>query len=514
MTAPVQSNSVLVSGVSSGSIALPGNATLGNLLTLTVSWIDGASVAAETLSVPTDANGTWLVAKNPLSAFNSGAVGAAIFYEQVASATTHNSTVSPPTAGANLFALITIAEWPPGTLDVVQSNLNNSAASITSLNSGATGAVASSSDFSVACCALNCGTGTSNSGISDPAVGYTASLGVSQDNSVTVGAESSYLSATGTGAQTATWNCTANATMLCYQAAIATFQPTRVLSAPIARGFTPGRSPGKTGARFERLILSTTVLGGATINASIGTYSWVGTTSNASGLINEAIGSYTWAGTTATINDVINATVAGYSWSGTTAVNSGLINGIVGSYSWAGTTSTLIENISQSIGAYSWAGAIASLSQLINAGIGAYAWSATTGTLGNPIIGIPGTFTWSGTNSDVPIQISSDPTFGFIWSGTNSNLIVATGDTHDGGTQVVRESHYRKKLRLPKKALQRQDLIDEEIARLIAEKPVSLQKVVDDDEAITVYLAVESSEIDELTHLAGELVSHLTKGVR
>ena len=68
-----------------------------------------------------------------------------------------------------------------------------------------------------------------------------------------------------------------------------------------------------------------------------------------------------------------------------------------------------------------------------------------------------------------------------------SATVLPSADTHDGGIAVVvRESHYRKILKLKKKGpVQRQDLIDEEISSPYRfDKPVVLN-AVDDEEAVT-----------------------------
>jgi hypothetical protein len=89
--------------------------------------------------------------------------------------------------------------------------------------------------------------------------------------------------------------------------------------------------------------------------------------------------------------------------------------------------------------------------------------------------------------------------------------VVSLKDTHDGGTQVVRESHYKKILR-PKKlkgqVIERADLVAEAVMPLTANKmphKVIQNAVTDDDEAITIYLTTETAEIDHLADIAQEL---------
>jgi len=140
----------------------------------------------------------------------------------------------------------------------------------------------------------------------------------------------------------------------------------------------------KLGTPSSRLrgVYDDTLVLPATINETVGAYSWAGTTSSASGLINAAVGTYSWAGTTSTASGLINASVGSYSWAGLTATASGLINGSVGAYSWSGTTATASQLINASVGAYSLAGTTSTASGLINQGIGTYTWAGTTSNLG------------------------------------------------------------------------------------------------------------------------------------
>jgi hypothetical protein len=89
-------------------------------------------------------------------------------------------------------------------------------------------------------------------------------------------------------------------------------------------------------------------------------------------------------------------------------------------------------------------------------------------------------------------------------------------DTHDGGTQVVRESHYKKILR-PKKlkgqVIQRADLVAEAVMPLSANKmPTRIiqNNVTDDDAVITAYLTHETIEIDKLA----ESLTEIVKGIK
>jgi hypothetical protein len=93
---------------------------------------------------------------------------------------------------------------------------------------------------------------------------------------------------------------------------------------------------------------------------------------------------------------------------------------------------------------------------------------------------------------------------------------ISLKDTHDGGTQVVRESHYKKILR-PKKlkgqVIERADLVAEAVMPLTADKmPMRIvqNKVTDDDAAITAYLTHETSEIDQIAESLAEIV----KGIK
>lgn len=503
--------------------------TAGNSLFLLAAYFQNPSTTAP--SAPSDTNGTFTVGYAPTPAPNgTNNMGVAAFIELSAAAGSHTVALTLP---SGTFAQGEIVEWSniaSATADQT-NNTNTTTATSTSVSSGA---LAQTTEVAFVLLGTVASAGVANAGITDPPTGF-ISIAADNDTATNVGAEFAYKETSATTALSASWSWVdgGGGDTLCSQAIIATFKETSgvVPQTGIKLGIGgPGRSPTKS--RFQQFKLSTvnpnnatqisgivgayswagtTATASALINADVGTYSWAGITSTASGLINGLVGAYSWNGVTAGITQNISAGVGNYTWSGTIATASGLIQAGVGAYSWSGTTSALTQNLISVPGSYSWSGTTAATTQLISASTGLYTWAASTSTLGNPINATVGSYTWSGISSSIPTQVSSDPTFGYVWSGTSATISISAGDTHDGGTQVVRESHYRKTLKLKKKGVQRQDLIDEEIARLIADRPIVLNKVTDDDDVITAYLTVESEELDQLTEIAGHLAAHLTR---
>jgi len=98
----------------------------------------------------------------------------------------------------------------------------------------------------------------------------------------------------------------------------------------------------------------------------------------------------------------INATVGTWTWTGTTATSSQLINAIVGTWSWSGTTATTTQLIAASPGTWTWVGTAATLTQLINLVPGVWTWSGVDATIpaGPTLIDAAvGTFAWSGVDA-------------------------------------------------------------------------------------------------------------------
>lgn len=133
--------------------------------------------------------------------------------------------------------------------------------------------------------------------------------------------------------------------------------------------------------------------------------------------------------------------------------------------------------------------------------------SASFGLLGENATFTQGTITVVG--GDLTLSLS-----GLTASFSAGQMIASGGDqpntldTHDGGTQVIRESHYRKVLKLkPKKGVQRADLVAEAVLPLTT----SIAIHTDDDDVLIAYLDAEEAEIDQLTQIAGHLVTQLTR---
>jgi hypothetical protein len=430
--------------------------TAGNTLFLAVCWIDTSSVTGLT---PPAAPAGFVTDVSINSAGTSGEAVSVVLYRAASIASGTHAVSLPFTSGAGqgtspYFWEAALFETTPVALDKAPAAVSGTTTSLTGPN---TGTLSSAVEFAVALCGANSST---SAGIPSLPTGFTSILGGNASAAGIGGRIAQQITAVNT-ALNPSWTASSAQAMA---AIVATYTDASVVSArAVSAGMGPGRNPGKTGARFKRLILSTTVASGANINASVGAYSWVGTTSTASGLINAGVGAYswsgttsgllqnisagvgayswigttstasgliqagvgdyTWAGTTGTFGGPINASVGAYSWSGTTSSSSELIAAGIGAYSWAGTTATLNQEIDGSAGAYNWSGTTASFTQLLIATTGTYTWAATTGTLGaGAISASPGVYTWSAPDANIPTQISSDPTFGYVWSGITSTL--------------------------------------------------------------------------------------------
>jgi hypothetical protein len=85
-------------------------------------------------------------------------------------------------------------------------------------------------------------------------------------------------------------------------------------------------------------------------------------------------------------------------------------------------------------------------------------------------------------------------------------------DTHDGGTQVVRASHYRKILRLKPKpgALERADRVAEAVLPLTADRRIVQNKVIDDEAVLMVYLTQEADEMAMIGQFLEKLLAQET----
>src|SRR5882672_9570493 len=138
-------------------------------------------------------------------------------------------------------------------------------------------------------------------------------------------------------------------------------------------------------SKYFKFPHGTPVAGVTTINATVGTYSWVGKNSPLTKIINASVGAYSWQGKTSPLSKMINAGVGTYSCSGQSSPLSKMINASVGTYSWLGKTASLdnVIRINAQVGQYSWSGVPAQIQQIItiDAKIGVYSWAGVTATV-------------------------------------------------------------------------------------------------------------------------------------
>lgn len=216
--------------------------TAGSLLVLCVSYIDTAQGSSATPAAATDSNGTVAAAQAPACMHTAAGVdgGACIYYVKNAAAGTHTFTFNPFAHGGALYANATLDEWSGiDTIAPLDKNptatTNSAAASTTGDNTGTTATLSQANELVYAVLSLMCTTGLASAGISTPASSGYTSRTVDQATNTSVGTEISYKEVAATTAVSGAWTWTADASMVGYQAVIATFLETAVVIPRLAR---------------------------------------------------------------------------------------------------------------------------------------------------------------------------------------------------------------------------------------------------------------------------------------
>jgi hypothetical protein len=206
----------------------------GNLLVLLGAYYRGTTNNTTT-PVPSDSNGTMLaaVAPNALNpVFSSGdSTGMGIWYEKAAASGTH--TINIPLVDANSSSSkFTLVEFSGGvgTLDQV-SSAGPSLNTLQTRSTGATAALAQSTDLAVGVLMLGASVGVANAAISDPPTGSSGtylSLFLQNNSSTDQACEFAYQFLASAAGQSITWSWTDTSGPLANGLAIATF----LLTAP------------------------------------------------------------------------------------------------------------------------------------------------------------------------------------------------------------------------------------------------------------------------------------------
>lgn len=184
-------------------------------------------------AVPTDSNGTFLVAQAP-SPVNFGGVndiGASIFSSVNVAAGTH--TVTPQANTAHQQCLSEFSGLVTTTLLDVGAN-NSSTVQHTSLATGTTGTTAQADELVLIGHSMGASAGSTDVGYTDPVSGFTT-LFKQPDDATSVAVLQAYKVVASVGTQTATFNWTASEVSMVSQAVIATFKA--------AAGGGPTRAP-------------------------------------------------------------------------------------------------------------------------------------------------------------------------------------------------------------------------------------------------------------------------------
>lgn len=197
--------------------------TLGDTLIFNLG-ASGISTTQVAYTTPTDSSSdTWAAASTGAStgASNTDSVQPGIWWLRAAKAGTHTLSQSYGSAVWGNWSLVETT--PMGAVDQTVRNSGNT--SVTTGNTGTSGATTQAAEFVVAVLSTNTtGAGLASTGFSDPPAGYT-SLKVQNDTTAHIGGEQAYkeLAATGTQSATWTWTNTGNAAETSWGAALATF---------------------------------------------------------------------------------------------------------------------------------------------------------------------------------------------------------------------------------------------------------------------------------------------------
>jgi hypothetical protein len=162
-----------------------------------------------------------------------------------------------------------------------------------------------------------------------------------------------------------------------------------------------------------------TVIGAATLNATLGPYIWQGLASSLAVIIAAGVGAWTWKGDASPLSTELVATKGAWTWAGISSPLSAEIVSGTGKYTWAGLSSPLSTEIVAKVGPYTWAGSTSPLSVELLGKIGAYAWAGTKATFGSAIQGTIGAYSWAGVTSP-PVTIFPSLIGNYLWAGLTS----------------------------------------------------------------------------------------------
>jgi hypothetical protein len=209
---------------------LPGSVTPGNTVLLIFNWAD-FSTAGETFVAPTDANGTYSAAFNPVN-LGGSYQATAIFYVPNAGSGTHSTTMSSPSGTAGEFwttaAIYELSGLPSSPLDKVSpgGSTVSGGGGQTSQGTGSTGTLSQANEWAVTACGFDSLAGVANQMLTVPA-GWTTDPNIPaafQDTITNLGLQVGWMTTAATTALSGTFNWPSDSQFYSSYAMIATFK--------------------------------------------------------------------------------------------------------------------------------------------------------------------------------------------------------------------------------------------------------------------------------------------------
>lgn len=505
--------------------------TAGNWLVLTCFW---ANPAAATAPV---APAGWTTAFATAGQVCTGSAGyhggCSVFYKENIAGGSVTATVNSGGSGAwAIHGLITEFSGIATASSIDGTPAQFSATTGTTDSTGSLSGLAGNGELLIMCMAEGQLLGPGN-GISDPATcsaGTATSINVSQNANTNATGEASYFiygSGAGSGATPSaswSWNLSSEHGM-----GIAAFKPAGGSGVTVAltgqaATFTAGTVvPSNSGALVGQSAIFTAgtlspaisvALNGQAATFAAGTVApnttvallgqgatfTAGTfTASTGGNVTVALTGQSAAFTAGTLVPSLTVAMSGQSAAFST-----------GSMTATPTVALIGQAITSAAGTFGIAASVALTGQGIIGTLGAFAPETDASLTGQSATFASGLFTASETQ-DVTVALTGIAAIFTPGYFTSSGADVG-GDTHDGGTQVIRESHYRKVLKLKKKGqVERADLLAEAIVPLMADKRVVLQKMTDDEDVISIYLADDDAQLQQLTDIGARLITQLVR---
>lgn len=402
----VQKVSATVNSAATIAPSLTG-VTAGNTLALVLSTTSTAD------NTPADsASQTWSKA---FYITVSSAATVAVYYLLSANAGTHTVTW---TAGGSSFVNYTLVEIPACSAVDVVSTGGAGSNTITTLSSPSI-TTTNANDSIIAAFSADTASGFTNAGISDPPSGWT-SLYAQQNTAANVGAQHAYKEVSATGAQSATWTFSADATGSSYAAAAVSFKR----SAAAGVSGTVATTQGK----------NTSAASGAVTASGAGAPSQgKNTPAGAGSAVVSGNASVAQAANSGTASGTVGSAVAG----GAAAIQAGNSSAAVGTVSVSGAAApTSTTGVSSGSGAVAVSGATAATQ--------AKSSSAAAGTAGGALsvtlkqkwsqqvsVGNPATLI-TGAN---PMTVTAGDTLICVTSGSDNNTQPPATDS--AGTFVI-----------------------------------------------------------------------------